>query len=80
MAAFDPEFLEQVADAIFTAGCAKHFATHSGRTGSVPKSATLKRTGRSGVPWRTPIWQKVKAIGVSSFLPDNLQASLPTAV
>lgn len=80
MAAFDPEFLEQVADAIFTAGCARHFATHSGRTGSVPKSATLKRTGRSGVPWRTPIWQKVKAIGVSSFLPDNLQASLPTAV
>ncbi len=28
------------------------------RTGSVPKSATLKRTGRSGVPRRTPIWQK----------------------
>lgn len=58
MAAFDPELLEQVADAIFTEDCAKHFAAHSGRTGSVPKSATLKRTGRSGVPRRTPIWQK----------------------
>lgn len=59
MAAFDPELLEQVADAISTEDCAKHFAAHSGRTGSVPKSsATLKRTGRSGVPWRTPIWQK----------------------
>lgn len=59
MAAFDPGLLEQAADAIFTEGCAKHFAAHSGRTGSVPKSsATLKRTGRSGVPRRTPIWQK----------------------
>lgn len=55
MAAFDPELLEQVADAIFTEGCAKYFAAHSGRSGSVPKSVTLKRTGRSGVPWRTPI-------------------------
>lgn len=34
MAAFDPELLEQVADAIFTAGCAKHFAAHSGQSGS----------------------------------------------
>ena len=66
-------FLEQAADAIFTEDCAKHFAAHSGRTGSVPKSATLKRTGRSGVPRRTPIWQKAKTIGVSNFLPDNLQ-------
>lgn len=74
MAAFDPELLEQVADAIFTADCAKHFAAHSGRSGSVSKSsATLKRTGRSGVPRRTPIWQKAKTIGVSNFLPDNLQ-------
>ncbi len=55
MAAFDPELLEQVADAIFTEDCAKYFAAHSGRSGSVPKSATLKRTGRSGVPRRTPI-------------------------
>ena len=80
MAAFDPELLEQAADAIFTEGCAKHFAAHSGRSGSVPKSATLKRTGRSGVPWRTPIWQKVKTIGVSSFLPTTCRTSLPTAV
>ena len=58
MATFDPELLEQATDAIFTAGCARYFAAYSGRSGSVPKSATLKRTGRSGVPWRTPIWQK----------------------
>ncbi len=55
MAAFDPELLEQAADAIFTEGRTRHFAAHSGRSGSVPKS---ERTGRSGVPRRTPIWQK----------------------
>lgn len=32
-AAFDPELLEQAADAISTEGRAKYFAAHSGRTG-----------------------------------------------
>lgn len=58
MAAFNPELLEQVADAIFTEDCARHFAAHSGRTGSVPKSATLKRTGGLACPGGRPSGKK----------------------
>lgn len=74
MAAFDPELLEQVADAIFTEDCAKYFAAHSGRTGFCAEKHYFEENREV---WRAledaHLTGKVKAIGVSNFLPDNLQ-------
>lgn len=58
MAAFDPELLEQAADAISTEDCARHFAAHSGRTGLRAEKRYFEENREVCVPRRTPIWQK----------------------